>query len=54
MQTVCFVGTLEADVATKIIIKIFIVITPQHLSKKISLSILGKKILRTKKKKNMN
>ena len=40
-----FVGTLEADMATKIIIKFVIVIRkmpPQHLKKK-SLSILEKK-----------
>ena len=56
-QTMCFVGTLEANMATKIIIKFAIVIRkmpPQHL-KKNSLSILKKKkrikILRKKKKK---
>ena len=44
-QTMCFVGTLEANMATKIIIKFAIVIRkmpPQHL-KKNSLSILKKK-----------
>ena len=48
-QTMCFVGTLEANMATKIIIKFAIVIRkmpPQHLKKK-QLSIL-------KKKKNKN
>ena len=48
----CFVGTLEANMATKIIIKFAIVIRkmpPQHL-KKNSLSILKKKKRREKKK----
>ena len=51
-QTMCFVGTLEANMATKIIIKFAIVIRkmpPQHL-KKNSLSILKKKKRREKKK----
>jgi len=36
-QTMCFIGTLEADMATKIIIKFVIVIrkmSPQYLKKK--------------------
>ena len=45
-QTLCFVDTLEADMATKMIIKFVIVIRKmpsQHLEKKNSLSILKKK-----------
>ena len=56
-QTMCFVGTLEANMATKIIIKFAIVIRkmpPQHLKKKQFINIKKKKrikILRKKKKK---
>ena len=52
----CFIGTLEADMATKIIIKFVIVIRkmpPQYLKKNIyiySLSILEKKNIKKKKK----
>ena len=49
-QTMCFVGTLEANMATKIIIKFAIVIRkmpPQHLKKKKFINI-------KKKKKNKN
>ena len=56
-QTMCFVGTLEANMATKIIIKFAIVIRkmpPQHLKKRKVYQYQKKKEQKYLRKKNMN